>query len=74
MDNPLSAYLVRKDSTVAAFAKRIGRSRSHLGRLISGETEADATTLSLIEKHTHGAVTPSEWVRWWASTRTGVRC
>lgn len=69
MENPLSAYLTAENIKAAAFADRLGVSRSFLSRLLSGEREADSTILASIQRETGNRVTATNWVNWYARLR-----
>jgi transcriptional regulator with XRE-family HTH domain len=65
MPNPLKAYLALNDITATEFAKKINVSPSFLSRLMTGEREADTSTLDRIERETGGKVRPDLWIGWW---------
>lgn len=69
MNNPLREFLDASGETAMAFAERLSISSSFLSRLMSGEREADASLMASISAATANAVTPDNWVKWWAYSR-----
>ena len=57
----LGVYLELHGETFSAFAKRIGRSHTTIGRLVRAETRPDWATLAAIERETGGAVMPNDF-------------
>lgn len=58
----LSAYLAENDLTDLAFAAKIGRNPTTIGRIRKGEVLPDWSTVILIHEATNGAVTANDYL------------
>lgn len=63
----LSIWLRAKDITDADFARRIGVSRSTVGRYTRGERYPDPPTLLRIRRETAGGVTADSMLATWSA-------
>ncbi|TWB39707.1 helix-turn-helix domain-containing protein [Nitrospirillum pindoramense] len=57
----LADYLQAQGLTAAEFARRIGRSRSTVGRWCAGLRHPDAAAMRAIMEETKGAVMPNDF-------------
>jgi transcriptional regulator with XRE-family HTH domain len=57
----LANYLRAQNITLAAFAKRIGRSEATVSRLARGKHLPDWDTMQAIKEATDGCVTPNDF-------------
>ena len=58
----LGAYLREKKLSAAAFARQVGRSRSAVGRWVSGSRFPEPASLRAIIRATGGAVTADDFL------------
>ncbi|MBB6250925.1 helix-turn-helix domain-containing protein [Nitrospirillum iridis] len=57
----LTDYLLAENITAAEFARRLGRSRSTIGRWCTGQRHPDAGAMRAIMEETKGAVMPNDF-------------